>query len=209
MKQMKISTIDERIAESGIEYLTDAEALSVLTGIPLIILKDMVNAYGFHGLIKHVDMIDLSNEERIKIDLAYNITQRISKAQICKGIIVRNPDDIAQLFVSELQFSQVELVMIALLNSRNEVIKMEKVSIGTINNAIVYQRDILRRALLYNATAVIIAHNHPSGSDSPSSEDIKMTKALSEALSTIEVSLLDHILVANNTYISFKRNGVY
>ena len=98
---------------------------------------------------------------------------------------------------------------IALLDSRNKLIRMERIFTGTVNSAIVYSKDVVRRAVLYNAVSVIISHNHPSGSKKPSTDDIDMTRRLSDALSVVDVKLIDHILIANNSYISFRQQGIF
>ena len=208
MKQIAISTINERIA-IGIDYLTDAEALATITGISLSILHPMIQAYGFHGTFRLLDTLSLSSDERTRLELVYSICQRIGKADFQTGTIITNPDEIGQLFISELQFEPVETVAIALLDSRNKLIKLERIFTGTVNSAIVYSKDVVRRALLHNAVSVIISHNHPSGSKKPSAEDIDMTRRLSDALSVVDVKLIDHILIANNFYVSLKQTGLF
>ena len=126
MKQIAISTINERISQ-GIDYLTDAEALATITGISLSVLHPVIQAYGFHGTFRHLDVIGLSSDERTRLELVYSICQRIGKADYQAGTVITNPDEIGQLFISELQFEAVETVAIALLDSRNKLIKLERI----------------------------------------------------------------------------------
>ncbi|MHB1484829.1 MAG: JAB domain-containing protein [Saccharofermentanales bacterium] len=208
MKQTIISTITERI-ENGVDYLTDVEALSTLTGIPMLILQDTITAYGYHGLIKNIDMLTLNHDERIKLELVYNISQRICRAEYKERGVISSPDDIAQLFVNELQFSEVEVFSVAFLDTRCQLIKLEKISRGTVGSAVIQKRDVIRRAILYNASSVIISHNHPSGNCKPSKNDISTTKALYLALSLLDVKLLDHIIIGNNSFFSLKSEGLF
>lgn len=208
MRQNTITSLHDRIYEYGIDYLTDAEALAAITGINLKVIHDGIKAFGYHGLIRYVDLLKITNEEKTRLRLVYNICQRIGKAQYSQGIVITTPQDIGQLFVSELQFDAVEVVAIALLDARNQLIKLERISSGTVNSAVVYQQDVVRRAILHHACAVIIGHNHPSGVASPSPEDIELTNNLNKLLTDLNLRLMDHILVANNQFISFREVGI-
>jgi DNA repair protein RadC len=101
MKQLTISTLNERLVEYGIDHLTDAEALSVLTDIPLTKIHTMVQLYNFHGLIRHIHLLDITQEQKTRLELVYNICTRIGKAQYKEGRIIKNPQDIGNLFLSE------------------------------------------------------------------------------------------------------------
>ena len=98
--------------------------------------------------------------------------------------------------------------MLALLNNQSKLISLETVSRGTINEASVYPREIVKTVLSMNAKSVIMAHNHPSASLDPSTQDIEVTKKISQALKTISVSVVDHIIVAENRYTSFAEQGL-
>lgn len=92
------------------------------------------------------------------------------------------------------------------LNNRNHLLAVETIYKGTVNKSVVYPRKIVERALYNHATGIIIAHNHPGGSLNPSEEDCRVTKAIREALKTIDVTLLDHIIIGGNGYFSFREN---
>lgn len=94
------------------------------------------------------------------------------------------------------------------LNSRNQLIAIETLQTGTVNKSAVYPRKIVERALHQNAVGVIIAHNHPAGTLEPSEEDITATKAIKEALKTVDIKLLDHIIIGGNDYFSFNNKGL-
>ena len=94
------------------------------------------------------------------------------------------------------------------LNGRNQLIAVEVLQVGTVNRSAIYPRKIVERALYHHAVGVIIAHNHPAGTLTPSKEDCAVTKAIKDALKTVEISLLDHIIIGGNDYFSFNKKGL-
>lgn len=94
------------------------------------------------------------------------------------------------------------------LNNRNQLITIETLNTGTVNQSVVYPRKVVERALYNNAVSVIIAHNHPAGTLQPSKEDCTITKIIKDALKTVDIVLLDHIIIGNNDYFSFKKNDI-
>lgn len=94
------------------------------------------------------------------------------------------------------------------LNSRNQLIDSETLQTGTVNRSVVYPRKIVERALHQHAVGVIVAHNHPAGTLTPSAEDITVTKAIKEALNTVDIKLLDHIIIGGSGYFSFNKKGL-
>lgn len=94
------------------------------------------------------------------------------------------------------------------LDNSNRIIATKVISTGTINEAPVFPREILKAALLYDSSSVILAHNHPGGSLSPSPQDITVTKLIGDALATIKISVVDHIIVGDNSFTSFAEKGL-
>ncbi|MFZ3131444.1 MAG: JAB domain-containing protein [Desulfosporosinus sp.] len=94
------------------------------------------------------------------------------------------------------------------LDNSNRIIATKVISTGTINQAPVFPREILKSALLYDSSSVILAHNHPRGSMSPSPEDITVTKLIGDALATIKISVTDHIIVGDDSFTSFAEKGL-
>lgn len=94
------------------------------------------------------------------------------------------------------------------LNSRNQLVSVETLQTGTVNKAVVYPRKVVERALSNHAAGVIIAHNHPAGTLKPSKEDIDVTKAVKEALKTVDINLIDHVIIGGAGYFSFIDSGL-
>ncbi len=94
------------------------------------------------------------------------------------------------------------------LDSRNQLIVIETLKTGTVNRSIVFPRKVVERALYHHTVGVIIAHNHPAGSLEPSQEDQDITRAIREALKTVDIVLLDHIVIGGNEFFSFKEHRI-
>lgn len=100
-----------------------------------------------------------------------------------------------------------EIFVVAMLDTKNKVIGINTVSIGSLNSSTVHPREVLKPAILSNSAGIIISHNHPSGDPTPSREDLDITKRLVDACELIGVQLLDHIVIGDE-YLSFKEKGL-
>lgn len=100
-----------------------------------------------------------------------------------------------------------EQVMMLCLNSKNEPTNLSVISMGTVNSSLIHPREVFKIAILSNASKIMLAHNHPSGNPSPSHEDELMTKRIKDCGDMMGIQLLDHIIVGDNTYYSFKENN--
>lgn len=110
----------------------------------------------------------------------------------------------------KLQFSELEYesFRVMFLNSQHGMIVLEELFRGTINSSAVYPREVVKAALHFNAAAVILSHNHPSGCTQPSQADIAITKRLAEAMNLVEISVLDHIVISADSSYSFAQHGL-
>lgn len=138
--------------------------------------------------------VRLVQEHSGRYELEKEITSSTQAAEICK-----------QLYdIHELSYEK--MVMLT-LNTRHQVVGCFEVSRGTVDESTVYPREIATRALLTNARAVILAHNHPSGSTNPSKADIDVTQKVKDVLNLLGINLLDHIIVAHDRTYSLAENG--
>ena len=124
--------------------------------------------------------------------------------------IISCPKDIYEVLtkVCRIQCNAEEVFILITLNIKNIVTGYFEVHRGTINASLVHPREVFKRALLNNASDIIVAHNHPSGDPNPSKEDIQITERLKEAGNLLGINLLDHIIVGEDKYISLKEKGV-
>jgi len=117
-------------------------------------------------------------------------------------IKLNNSSDVYELIKDELANSDREMLLSVMLTSKNQLIGVETVSIGSISATSMAPREVFKSAILANAVGIILCHNHPSGELTPSSEDIQMTKLLVEAGKLLGIKVLDHIIVSNKGYQS-------
>ena len=120
------------------------------------------------------------------------------------------PKDVYEILtkVCRIQYNAEEVFILITLNTKNIVTGYFEVHRGTINTSLVHPREVFKRALLNNASNIMVAHNHPSGDPNPSKEDIQITERLKEAGNLLGINLLDHIIVGEDKYISLKEKGV-
>ena len=99
--------------------------------------------------------------------------------------------------------------MVFYLDTRNQEIKRETISMGTLNANLVHPREVFEPAIKNNAAQIIVAHNHPSGDAEPSADDLAITKKLAEAGKILGIEVLDHVIVATDKFLSLKEKGIF
>lgn len=120
---------------------------------------------------------------------------------------ISEPKDIVDLGKKFLDELDREELIVACLNAKNEVNSVNVVLIGSLNNSIVHPREVFKTAILSNAASIVMIHNHPSGDVTPSKEDKEITLRIKESGTILGIKLLDHIIIGNDTYYSFKEHG--
>ena len=119
---------------------------------------------------------------------------------------INNSSDAASIIISELQTLDHEESWVLFLTADNRLLCKEMITKGTLTSTLLDARTILRRALLNNAAAIILTHNHPSGNPAPSNSDIKMTSDIKEACHLMSITLIDHLIISTDSYFSFADN---
>ncbi|MCO4320016.1 RadC family protein [Aliidiomarina quisquiliarum] len=161
-----------------------------------------------HNLIKSTEgtynvlRTNVSEEDILKM------ARSITASKMRKGAKFTRPDAVKDYLLSHHREDEREKFGVILLDSQHRVISKEIVFEGTINAAPVYPREVVKLVLAQNAAALIIFHNHPSGVNEPSMADKRVTERLKEALSTIDVPLLDHFIVGADSVMSFAERGL-
>ena len=211
------SILQDRINLVGPQKLLTEEYLYLLTDIPAGKAREYVEKYGLSELSKIADAMDISNEQRMKLQLLFEVCRRINSS-VKTGIKITSPDIAAKLF-ERIRYQTVEILMVAFCDARNCLIgNPVEVSIGTTTENLVPYKTIMRLAINLNASGVIISHNHPSiGSGgtsvtSASGEDIKSSKRLRDGLRLFQIKLLDHIIISGSGngsgFLSMKEEGL-
>ncbi|MFQ9564231.1 MAG: JAB domain-containing protein [Faecalibacillus intestinalis] len=120
---------------------------------------------------------------------------------------IGNPSDIYLLVKGFLEGFDREKLLVICLNTKNQPINISTVSIGTLNTSLVHPREVFKTAILSNSSKIALAHNHPSGDITPSKEDEFVTKRIQQAGVILGIELIDHLIVVDDEYYSFKENG--
>lgn len=135
---------------------------------------------------------------------------RMVKIYETKMVRITEPEDIVEVFEDVFFMSELaeEMMIMACLNTKNEVVGLFKVSQGSLNASIAHPREIFKRAVLANANSIILGHNHPSGDVTLSDEDINVTERVIKAGEILGIKLLDHVVMAGGDFISMGVEGI-
>ena len=133
---------------------------------------------------------------------------RLARAEVIDRPVLNNWDRLLAYLTAALSRERVEQFRVLFLDTRNRLMADEAQARGTVNHTPVYPREVVRRALELQATALILVHNHPSGDPSPSRADIEMTREVKAAADSLGIVLHDHLIVGNGRHLSFRREGL-
>ncbi len=203
----------EKLVEKGLKSLKNYELLAIVlnTGSKkeeiMTLSSRLIKDYGEKALIKEKDPIKLAYDFKVSVNKAcqliacFELGQRFFKENKNEVKIFRSSLDVFKYLktMSDLKKEQLRGLY---LNSQFQLIHDEIISIGTLNSNLSHPREIFKPAIYYNAAAIILAHNHPSGKLEASQSDIKTTKELIKISELLQIDLLDHLIIANNNYIS-------
>jgi DNA repair protein RadC len=203
----------EKLLAVGPADLTHAELLAVLFGVGtrkeevMSMAQRVLREYGERAIINEknparlAEALDIPLIKACQIVASFELGRRAFGQRAGKPLFVRTARQ-AYDHLKNIGYLQKEQLRGLYLNSRYEVIHEETISIGSLTANIVHPREVFKPALEYGATALIIAHNHPSGMPDPTKEDIQVTAQLNEAGKLLGITLLDHLIIANDEYIS-------
>ena len=192
---IKTGTKDETSVELAQRILklndTDTEDLSYLQALSI---EELMQIKGI-GKVK-----------AIQLKAVTEIAIRMFKTSNYKAITIKQPHDLAKILMSELKFEKSEKVKIIVLNNKNEIQKIKDIATGGSNFANVSIKDILSEPIKMKAPKIIVVHNHPSGDATPSKEDITFTNNIFTSGKIIGIPVIEHVIIGNNKYYSFKEN---
>ncbi|WP_432664228.1 DNA repair protein RadC [Wukongibacter baidiensis] len=150
----------------------------------------------------------IGESKACQIIAAVELGNRLSMSQLELKKTIKSPKDVIDIFINDMRFLEKEHFKVVFLNTKNEIIAFETISIGSLNASIVHPREVFNRAIKKSSAAVILLHNHPSGNPEPSKEDINITRRLIEAGKIIGIEVLDHIIIGDGDYFSLKENSL-
>lgn len=213
----------EKLMESGAFKLSDSELIAILirsgSGRTTAIdaAREILDKAGglkklaemdYHE-IREMKVHGIGNTKAVTIVAAMQVARRLQSALTeIPDQIIRTSDDVARIYGPRLRDLKKEIFMVLLLASNQKMIKDAIISEGILNASVVTPREVFRLALLAMAGAVILVHNHPSGNIEPSREDIQLTKQMVDVGKAMNVPVLDHIIIAGDSYTSFADKGL-
>lgn len=209
----------EKLLLLGAKALSDAELLAIFlrTGIAgrsaVDLARDLLVEFGSISALLRADrdtfcaVKGLGEAKFTQLQSALELSRRHMREQLARDTVFSNPGAVTGFVRAHLQDYQHEVFMVLFLDTRHRLIAVEELFRGTIDGASIYPREVAKRALHHNAAAVIFAHNHPSGIAEPSSADEQITRRLKEALSLLDIRVLDHIIVGREGEVSLAERG--
>jgi DNA repair protein RadC len=210
----------ERLLAHGPEVLTSAELLAVILrtgmrGCDAVTLGHRLIAHfgGLRALLgagaeQLLALPGLGQAKACEILAINELNRRALEEELRAGDTLDQPARVRRYCAARLAHLDVEHCVALYLDTRFRLITCEEISRGTLNQASVYPREVVRAALRHHAAAIILAHNHPSGVAEPSQADIALTQHLRKALALVDVRLLDHLIVTRNTAVSLAEQGL-
>jgi len=210
----------EKLLSKGAEFLSNAELLALIirTGsrekTAVELAQHIINFFG--GL---KNLINLSCEElktvkgvgkakAAQISSLVELSKRISKTKVEKGKTIFTPSKAAEILMEDMRYLEQEVVKTVLLDVKNKIIKIAEITKGGLSSSIVHPRDVFKEAIRKNSAAIIMAHNHPSGEPTPSSEDIRISKKIAKSGTILGIELVDHIIIGDGKYVSLKEEDL-
>lgn len=206
----------ERLLQLGAKQLTDAELIAIFlrTGSVGLSAVDMARAMlskfgGLHGLLA-ASVEDFCLQQGagpikyVQLQAVRELGIRLQKSALKEHTILDSSKKVATYLQCEIGHYEREVFCLLLLDNQHRLMECVELFYGTINSANVYPREVVKLALVKNAAAVILAHNHPSGVAEPSESDLLLTKALA----LVDIRVLDHFVVAKEQWVSFADRGI-
>jgi len=210
----------EKLLKQGAAALSDAELLAIFlrTGVKGCSAVDLannllVNFAGLSGLLNATEgdfckHFGLGPAKYVQLQAVLEMTRRHYKYQLNDLTVLNDSGATADYLVAQLRDLEYECFMVLYVDNQHQLICAQELFRGTINAANVYPREIVREVIKYNASAVILSHNHPSGIAQPSDADRRITRRIKDALSLIDVTVLDHFIIGKNIPYSFADHGL-
>lgn len=209
-----------RLFEGGPDALLDHELVEYLLALALPrrdtkpLAKKLIADFGGFGALLSADgeaimrVGEVSEGAAAAIKIAQASALRLLESQVSERPILGSWQALLDYLHADMAHNPVERVRVLYLNSRNMLIRNEPLSEGSVDEAAVYVREIIRRALEYQATALILVHNHPSGDPQPSQQDIRLTRDIVEAGRHVKVTVHDHVIIGAHGHSSLRAMGL-
>lgn len=212
----------EKCEQKGSASLSDEELLAVLlrTGTrgenALALARRILYHAGETGILgihqfsmeRLMAIKGIGKVKAIQISCISELAKRLSKASYQEALCFSEPGSIARYYMEDMRHEKQEVMKLLMLNTKARLIGETNISKGTVNASLITPRELFIEALQKNAVSIVLMHNHPSGDPTPSREDMLITKRILDAGALIGIELLDHIIIGNNQYMSFREEAL-
>lgn len=210
----------EKLLQKGVAALSDTELLAIFlrTGIAGKSAVDLARELLWHfGSLNNIfaanqtslcQLPGMGIAKYSQLQAVLEMARRALGEELKNGNAMNSPELVRNFLRLSLENKQHEVFIGIFLDTKNHIIATEELVQGTLTQATVYPREVIKRALYHNAAAIIFAHNHPSGVAEPSHADKILTQSLKQALAMIDVKVLDHFIVGNGTTMSFAEHDL-
>jgi len=211
----------ERFAQNGFEGFHDYEVLEFLLtyifrqGDVQPIAKDLIKRFGSFSKVLDAKTDEIKEVKGMGESSAISLVAfrkalsfYFADAATTQRLQLTKMSELINFLKSQIADRENEVLFAIFLNAKNEVLQLKELGEGTIGQATAFPRRIVEEGLKLKSTSLILAHNHPGGIAQPSDGDIAITDEINKAISLVEISMQDHIILANNEYYSFRKNNL-
>ncbi|HOK76799.1 MAG TPA: DNA repair protein RadC [Verrucomicrobiota bacterium] len=217
----------ERLISRGAENLSATELVAILlrTGSKgrsalelageLIARYERLEALARASLEEIQRIKGIGRDKAVTLKAAFTLARKMACEIHDESPLIDSPERVADLLREENRLYTVECFQLVLLNTRRRLIRVEKLSQGTLDTLLIHPREVFRAAIVAGASALIVVHNHPSGDPTPSDQDIKVTRDLIRAGQLLKIDVLDHVILGKRTsdrdrdYVSLRELGYF
>ena|SRR5688572_26187566 len=217
----------ERLVANGAESLKDSELLAILLrtgskGVSALELGEkLVKQFGTLEKLARAPLAELQKvrgigrDKAIALKSAFTLAQRMAREFRTDSPVLDRPEIVADMLREDFRQAIVETFHVILLNTRRRLIRVEKISDGTLDMILVHPREVFKAAIAASAACIVLVHNHPSGDPSPSEADIRVTRDLIRAGQLLKIEVLDHVILGAKSqdrvkdYVSLRELGYF
>lgn len=198
---------------NGFESLTDKELLSFILGSDQVAEILLARYSSIHDLSvrearEFYPIKGIGPFKARRLHAVFELSRRLSSRLPEAKLKINGPETIFNFFEPRLSHLTKEVFFTLILNSANRLLGQVKISEGILNASLVHPREVFRAAVLESAASIILLHNHPSGEVDPSADDKKITRRIVEAGSLMDIPVLDHVIIGQKRYFSFREQGL-
>ena len=214
----------EKCLRLGAGSLSDGELLAVLLrtgtkGSPSVAMadeilklsKDKGGLLGLYqlSLAQLQSVKGIGKVKAVQLKCIGELSKRISRTSACRGLSFSQPETIAEYYMEQLRHEEQEQLFCMMLDTKNHLLGEEMVFKGTVNGSLANPREIFLTAVSYHAVGILLVHNHPSGDPSPCRADLDFTERVRRAGDILGIPLIDHIIIGDHQFLSFRQQGIF